>query len=195
MTPGNHRHLAAFGFHLRQQRCLLLGRPLPAPLNPRNDLDFCQSHLLLERQKATPGDTSLGGSCRDFYTRLTGRLRWLSEIPRAVAPLRAARSIVNPHSRHLWTGFSFGASFGQLQLLRPVRLEHYKIGNRWRSLPAGAEAASRDYELRVGGPPCSSIKGKVSIQETEARNREIGKARKPETGQTCPHLPPRLRSS
>ena len=75
MTPGDDHHLAAFGFHLRQQRCLLLGRPLPAPLNPRNDLDFCQSHLLLERQKVTPGNTSLGGSRRDFYTRLTGRLR------------------------------------------------------------------------------------------------------------------------
>src|SRR6202008_1320347 len=74
VTLGNHCHLAAFGFHLRQQRCLLLGRPLPAPLNPRDDLDFCQRPLLLERQNATPGDTSLGGSGRDFYTRLTSRL-------------------------------------------------------------------------------------------------------------------------
>ena len=51
MAPDDDRHLAAFGFNFRQQRCLLLRRPLPTPFNPRHDLNNCQSCLLLELQK------------------------------------------------------------------------------------------------------------------------------------------------
>ena len=42
MTPGDDHHISTFGFYLSQQRCFLLGGPLPAPLNPRDDLDICQ---------------------------------------------------------------------------------------------------------------------------------------------------------
>ena len=38
VPPRDNRHPASFGLHLSQQRRLLLGRPLPPPLNPRNDL-------------------------------------------------------------------------------------------------------------------------------------------------------------
>jgi hypothetical protein len=79
VTPGNDRHLAAFGCHLRQQRRLLLGRPLLPPLNPRQDLYICQSHLRLERQEEAPVNASLGYSGRQFYTRLTGHLRRKSQ--------------------------------------------------------------------------------------------------------------------
>jgi hypothetical protein len=38
VTPGDDPYLAAFRIHLRQQRCLLLRRPLSTALNPRKDL-------------------------------------------------------------------------------------------------------------------------------------------------------------
>ena len=53
---------------------VIAGTDRAAPLNPRNDLDICQSHLPLEPQKATPVDAILGGSGCHFYTRLIGRL-------------------------------------------------------------------------------------------------------------------------
>lgn len=62
-------------FHLRQQRRLLLRRPLPPPLNTRQDLYICQCHLRLEPQEGTPENASLSNSGRQFHTRLTGRLR------------------------------------------------------------------------------------------------------------------------
>ena len=74
MTSGNDRQFAAFGFYLRQQRRLLLCRPLPTPFNTRKNLYICQSHLRLERQKEAPANASLRDTGRQFHTRLTGRL-------------------------------------------------------------------------------------------------------------------------
>jgi hypothetical protein len=70
----DHRHFAAFGFHLRQQRRFLPRCPLTPPLNPRHDLYICQTRLLLELRKATPADENLGDFGRHFYTWLTRRL-------------------------------------------------------------------------------------------------------------------------
>jgi hypothetical protein len=74
MTPRDHRHFAAFGFHLRQQRCFLARRPLTPPLNPRHDLYISQNRLLLELRKATPAEENLEDFGRLFYTWLTRRL-------------------------------------------------------------------------------------------------------------------------
>jgi hypothetical protein len=75
VTPRDDRHLAAFGFHLRQQRRLLLGRPLPTPFNLRNDLHVRQARLPLEQQKTTPTGANLGNGSQHFYTPMAGRLR------------------------------------------------------------------------------------------------------------------------
>ena len=54
VPPGNNRHLAASRLNLGQQRRLLLRRPLPPPLNPRQDLYIRQSRLLAEEQNPPP---------------------------------------------------------------------------------------------------------------------------------------------
>lgn len=56
MPPGDNRHLAPCGLDFSKQRHLLLGRPLPAPLDPRHDLYIRQTSLLLELQKESPED-------------------------------------------------------------------------------------------------------------------------------------------
>jgi uncharacterized membrane protein len=53
----------------------LLRRPLPAPFNPPNDLNICQSRLPLGLPKAAPAEVILGDPGRHFYAWLTGRLR------------------------------------------------------------------------------------------------------------------------
>src|SRR4051812_14045901 len=65
VTTGDNRHLAAFGFHLGQQ-CLLLRRPLPTALNPRNDLNVCQSRLPLELREGHPSGSKSRASRRPF---------------------------------------------------------------------------------------------------------------------------------
>ena len=75
VTTSDNSHLAAFGFHLRQERCLLPHRPLPAPFDPPNDLELCQSRLHLELRKATPAEVNVVDFGDGFHTRLTGRLQ------------------------------------------------------------------------------------------------------------------------
>jgi hypothetical protein len=59
VAPRDDSHLATFGFHLGKQSGLLLGRPLPTPLDPRNDLSVRQRRLLLELQKESPEDAKI----------------------------------------------------------------------------------------------------------------------------------------
>jgi hypothetical protein len=75
VTPGDDCHSAAFGFYLRQQRRLLLSRPLPPPLNPRDDLHIRHMRLLLELQKQAPEAQSIADPQRRRYTSEAGRLR------------------------------------------------------------------------------------------------------------------------
>ena len=58
----------SFGLHLSQQRRLLCGRPLPPPLNPRNDLHVHRSGLLLELQKEAPQEANIAAKA-PFATR------------------------------------------------------------------------------------------------------------------------------
>jgi hypothetical protein len=59
VTPSDDCYLAAFGFHLGKQGGLLCARPLPTPLNTRNDLSLRQRCLLLELQKESPEDAKI----------------------------------------------------------------------------------------------------------------------------------------
>ena len=66
--------LPSFGLHLSQQRRLLCGRPLPPPLNPRNDLHVHRSGLLLELQKEAPQEANIAAKAALRYTWQGGRL-------------------------------------------------------------------------------------------------------------------------
>jgi hypothetical protein len=67
-------HPASFGLDLRQKRRLLLHRPLPASLDPPDDLNCRQTRLLLELQKEAPEDRSISDHYRRRHTSETGRL-------------------------------------------------------------------------------------------------------------------------
>jgi len=74
VPAGNHGNLAARRLHLGQQRRLLLRRPLPATLGPRNNLAVHSTGLLLYVQKdpVSPGALPLATPVRPVQT---GRLR------------------------------------------------------------------------------------------------------------------------
>jgi hypothetical protein len=74
VPPRDNRHPASFGLHLSQQRRLLFGRPLPPPLNPRNDLHVHRSGLLLELQKEAPQEANIAAKAALRYTWQGGRL-------------------------------------------------------------------------------------------------------------------------
>ena len=74
MPPGDHRNLAAFVFHLFQQRRLLLGLHFRRRSIRAIDLDLAHRSLLLELQKESPEGTTISFNYLRRYTPQTGRL-------------------------------------------------------------------------------------------------------------------------
>jgi hypothetical protein len=103
VTSRHDRHLATLSFYFWQQRCLLRRRPFSPPFNSCNDLDICQSRLLLELRKATPADVNLRRLSRRFHARLTGRLRYAApkrEIMPSVEHRQHKRLNNRPENSH-----------------------------------------------------------------------------------------------